>query len=901
MNSAQHLARALGLTADQAPFQWQRRLLDELVSGALPEALDLPTGLGKTSVMAIWLLAKAQGAALPRRLVYVVDRRIVVDQATTVAEGLRAFVAESPEIAEALGLGERRLPISTLRGKHVDNREWLEDPAAIGIVIGTVDMIGSRLLFEGYGVSRKMRPYHAGLLGADTLFVLDEAHLVPPFESLLGALAKGSDSLGPRSPGSLGITRRPALLSLSATGRDRGGRTFTLADGEVEGVVARRLGAEKRLRRVTQVDPKKRPDELTSLVRALVERHGPKRYLVFCDRRADAEATARLLTTGAGRADAGGPEVELLVGGRRARERTEAAERLEALGFLAGKKPPRDHAAILVATSAGEVGVDLDADHMVCDLVPWERMIQRLGRVNRRGDGAAEVHVLVAPPSDAADDEGTEARWSAPLDALPRVGTEGALDASPGALRDLKLRAHDDAALAAALEAATTPAPLHPALTRAHVEAWAMTSLELHTGRTLVAPWLRGWQEEERPQTTLLWRRHLPRTDDGRALRPSELEAYFEAAPPHTSELLEIESDIAERWLLARARALSEERAEATDAAALGGHVVVAFTLDLAGAVRRALTLAELVPPTGDSKAKDQLRRDLNGGTIVLDARLGGLTAGMLTEGEPALAATADGDGDWLAPSEDGTPVIRFRARVIGAEPDDDTDEGEVDPAWRERRRFAVAHGPDGDVTRWLVVDKWKSDGATEDDRAIAGREQSLVEHEQWAERAARELGARLGLPPDHLEALALAARLHDEGKASARWQEAFNAPKDGVTYAKTRGPIHQGRLGGYRHELGSYLRAAERAEVRALTDGLRDLVLHLIVSHHGFARPSIALSGVDLPPSRLTAHAQEVAERFARLQDAWGPWGLAWWETLLRAADQRASRDNDRRPREKA
>src|SRR5215471_7809538 len=71
------------------PLRWQRRLFEWLVDRDLPSALDLPTGLGKTSAMAIWLIARAHGANLPRRLVYVVDRRAVVDQATTEAEKLR--------------------------------------------------------------------------------------------------------------------------------------------------------------------------------------------------------------------------------------------------------------------------------------------------------------------------------------------------------------------------------------------------------------------------------------------------------------------------------------------------------------------------------------------------------------------------------------------------------------------------------------------------------------------------------------------------------------------------------------------------------------------------------------------------------------------------------------------
>ena len=75
---------------DFPPFEWQRCLYHDYISeGRIPSALDIPTGLGKTSVMVIWYLALRAGAVVPRRLVYVVDRRAVVDQATTVADEIR--------------------------------------------------------------------------------------------------------------------------------------------------------------------------------------------------------------------------------------------------------------------------------------------------------------------------------------------------------------------------------------------------------------------------------------------------------------------------------------------------------------------------------------------------------------------------------------------------------------------------------------------------------------------------------------------------------------------------------------------------------------------------------------------------------------------------------------------
>jgi CRISPR-associated endonuclease/helicase Cas3 len=393
------------------PFNWQRRLFRCFVEGHIPSAIDLPTGLGKTSVMAIWLIARAHGATLPRRLVYVVDRRAVVDQATTEAEKIRDGVERVPEIKTALGLDDRRLPISTLRGQFVDNREWLADPAAPSIIVGTVDMIGSRLLFSGYGVSAKMRPYHAGLLGADALVVLDEAHLVPPFAHLLRSIEEDA-ALWPRDEADREFLPRLAMLPLSATQRDPGkeeseGRPFRLeeADWKTDCVAKKRLWAKKRLC-LEPLAQKDQDRQLAAAAWALATKDGKfSRVAVFCNRREKGD-------------EGGGPSAqgvkeeieklareikkihspELLVGARRIRERDGVAKRLRELGFI-GERKPLDKPAFLVATSAGEVGVDIDADHMISDLVAWERMAQRLGRVNRRGEGGAEIDVFWSEPT----------------------------------------------------------------------------------------------------------------------------------------------------------------------------------------------------------------------------------------------------------------------------------------------------------------------------------------------------------------------------------------------------------------------------------------------------------------------------------------------------------------------
>jgi CRISPR-associated endonuclease/helicase Cas3 len=924
-----------------SPLSWQTRLFSEYFkNGELPAAVDIPTGLGKTAVMALWLIARASGAQLPRRLVYVVDRRAVVDQATEFAVSLRKSL-DSPEAADlkkALGLGNRSLPISTLRGQFVDNREWLEDPASTAIVVGTVDMIGSRLLFEGYGVSRKMRPYHAGLLGADTLVVLDEAHLVPPFERLLEAIEQGSERFGARANTDRTLIPPFRLLSLSATGRERAGTVFRLEEKDIkqDRTVERRLDARK-LVKIMAVGAQKLEEALATHAWALAdEGKSPIRCLVFCDQRETAENTKREIEALAKAGSNRRPQAveihppELLVGARRVFERVDATDNLRELGFIAGSGVTLEKPAFLIATSAGEVGIDLDADQMVCDLVAWERMVQRLGRVNRRGERQARIVVVDQGEPEPKKADAATAEEASRIErhravstlvrTLPKSESDSFL-ASPGALRNVKASAASSEQLRKLIERATSPVPLRPALTRALVDAWSMTSLEEHTGRPEVQPWIRGWIDDE-PQTTVIWRAQLPVRVGGSRATHKEIEAFFEAAPPHASELLETETWRVSDWLMKRAETLvtrisgsgREEpdlEREASEGAAepasdhqrpLKQNDVVAFALSSAGdLIRPPLFLRELiaVDAKATKKLTESLKRQLQGVTLIVDARLAGLRDGLLNEEADDVPRTADDGGDWIVPTNtqlshkkdaSSQPVIRFRVRSIRA-----GQETEDDRNWRERLRLEVERTDDGEAVRLLVVEKWRHDAATEEDRS-AGWPQELEEHQSWTEEKARLLSQRVGLQSPYVEMLCCAASLHDEGKRADRWQRAFNAPR-GKVFAKTKGPLNQALLDGYRHEFGSLPRAEADTAFQALPPEMRELVLHLIAAHHGQARPVISTrSCEDAPPSALEERARDVALRFARLQTLWGPWGLAWWEALLRAADQQASRDNDAR-----
>lgn len=837
----------------KSPFPWQRALYERFVANDFPTACDLPTGLGKTSVIAIWLLALASNAQLPRRLVYVVNRRTVVDQATSEAERMRTALMkpEALHIREALRAltafpKESPLAISTLRGQFADNAEWRRDPSRPAIVVGTVDMIGSRLLFSGYGCGFRTKPLHAGFLGQDALLVHDEAHLEPAFQSLVTSIvAEQQRSNEPRPL---------RVVALSATGRTE--PDFTLTEEDlVHPEVKKRLHAKKGLQ-LHPVDDRKNLPEMIAAKAAELE----GKIVVFLSSVEHAEKCAQSLS----KAKKG--RVAILTGTMRGAERDKLLQDPVFVRFL-----PRpvdgveavDGTVFLVATSAGEVGIDFSADHVVTDLPPFDALAQRLGRVNRYGEGDAEVHIYcenLREPPPANDDEQEEdedeeksaarkekyefARFftKALLNDLP-IRDDGRRDASPWALRMLP---RDSRAQA------STPSPDIPHVDDLLFDRWSYTTIkDEFPGRPPVADWLHGKAEWEPPRTTVAWRNEVAWLTT-ELLSPDTLDDLLEDYPLRARETL---SDVTSR-VRKHLQKIAERDESGTQCAWL-------IRNDRPATIVKLRDLIDTYDPKKNPT--------LDNATIVLAPDVGGLRKEGFLDGsaefDPAIKYDLGSkDEERIACESDEAPQPPDGLRLV-----------------RSIRR--VVEGDD--VLRWWHL--YATPQRADDDGSLTSRKELLLDvHLRRTEAWANRIAERLALSESERKALVCAARAHDLGKRRRVWQRSIKRYTDPPL---AKGPMQPSQLGHYRHELGSL----HDGDFSGLNEYEKDLALHIVAAHHGRARPHFPLVesyDPELSDDVVAALVREVPLRFDRLQRRLGRWGLAWMESILRAADLLGSED---------
>jgi CRISPR-associated endonuclease/helicase Cas3 len=399
------------LLRDQPPMKWMGRLFLQLTDGRCPRLVDLPTGAGKTDIVVIWVLALAwyglgtgTRMPVPRRLVWIVNRRVLVQQVFRLAEELEKKL--SPDGATPSSLahvreGLARLSGDTtdsfrlvqLRGQLIDDREWSLAPSVPQLVIGTVDQIGSRLLFQGYGLGKWSRPMQAALLGVDAWICVDEAHLVPSFLLTL------------RQAHRL-ITATPTLLSpvferlptwvteLSATPAlppPCAESVFRLIpdDHDDPRLKDRLLAAQTRRVDVRWHANDEKSEEV--IRKAAADLAGKVEAVAVFVRTPKA---ANKIKTGLDKQFK--KRVLLITGRLRGYERDRLAKQEIFKRFQPAEEGDQSGGAketvFLVGTAAAEVGLDADAAAIVCDSAPLPTLIQRLGRLDRRGNPSRRYH-----------------------------------------------------------------------------------------------------------------------------------------------------------------------------------------------------------------------------------------------------------------------------------------------------------------------------------------------------------------------------------------------------------------------------------------------------------------------------------------------------------------------------
>ncbi|MBI3207803.1 MAG: type I-U CRISPR-associated helicase/endonuclease Cas3 [Candidatus Solibacter usitatus] len=695
---------------------------------------------------------------------------------------------------------EPPLAVSTLRGEFQDNREWSRNPSRPAIIIGTVDMIGSRLLFSGYGDSFRRRPSHAGLLGQDTLIVNDEAHLTPAFAALIRDIETRTSSERPLR-----------TILLSATQRESSGDTFpkTLDSDLVseESVFAKRYRAVKRL----HVKAVEKPREE---IRSLALQPG-KRTIVFVRSPGEARSIATAIEK-----EYKDTEVILITGMQRGFERDQILKQPQIQPFLCKAAPAPDASPCwIVATSAGEVGIDLSADRLITDIDTADHLLQRFGRLNRFGETEGDAYVFYNAQLDVELEDDKNANLRATVKYLHSL--EGNI--SPENLRRNRPRPE-------ANTRGPNLAPILPWL----IDVWSMTSIKAKDwpSRPAVEPWLRGDEEASPPETYVAWREDVLDLTD-----PEDIEEVLDCFPVVAQE---------------RLKQYSRELCNDLEKSPFTGNKAI---LIAANGEIFVDTLAELLK---------RHRSRFNFATLLLEPNTGHLDA--------------NGMVDWAKPP---TEQARYDVSETPARKRIELQVDEERPETGLRFRYEVFRATDdeGDAGRkWVYF----SGEVRKKPQAAA---QFLDAHLGQVASMASDLAGHLGFDERLVRIFEWAGKHHDLGKDRRTWQRAARNFQAGPALAKSAW-LDGRALGGYRHELGSLL-DAENLVPAEFTQQERDLALHLVAAHHGFARPHFPDFAYDKTAVRRSAKiALESARRFSRLQRHYGAWGLAYLETIFRAAD---------------
>jgi CRISPR-associated endonuclease/helicase Cas3 len=803
----------IGATSHE-PFDYQRRLAGwDSGTACQSQLINIPTGLGKTAAVVLawlWNRVQPQNSKWPRRLVYCLPMRALVEQTEReIRTWILRLAREHTEPGEGSQLRWLALhsPIILMGGE--DAREWDIHPDQPAILIGTQDMLLSRALNRGYGMSRYRWPMHFGLLNNDCLWVMDETQL-------MGVGVETSAQLdGFRHGGKMPTFGACPTWWMSATldetrfatvDHPKPAPQLELSAGE------RAVGRPKELFEAKKVVA---PCPLT--LSAATKDDYTKRLATLIHERHQAllqkpHPSGTLTLVVLNRVSRSREVYDALVGGKKplcdssqvkvalihSRFRQPDRQRHEAILFGEGDR-------IVIATQAVEAGVDVSARLLVTELAPWSSLVQRMGRCNRRAD-ITDAEVLWV---DIEPDAKGELLLPYSADTLKnsRAALMPVVEASPKTLSCIKVEEEK---------------LIRPVIRRRDLVDLFDTTPDICGQDLDVSRYIRDGDDND---VQFFWRSVEENAPTGKE------------PPPHRDELCRVSIGDAVKFLGKKPRAwrwnpLSEEWEE-----------------------------SKIARP---------------GVVYLVDVKSGGYS--------DATGWTGD-------PKDKPTP-----------------------------------HPPkDGDLPRYAG-----------NRLTFAGEWQSLAEHTAKVVSEIKAIAAALTISDADAAPLHTAALWHDIGKAHSEFQAMLvsnDVSRQDTVWAKSENKNGKCNRCGFRHELASALAwlLAESPHAPGKPGAIeRDLVAYLIAAHHGKVRLSIrslpeetgnpkspdalyargvwqddilravSLGEITTPEIALDLSFMRMGEgqhgsswlaRTVALRDRLGPFRLAFLETLLRAADARASR----------
>jgi CRISPR-associated endonuclease/helicase Cas3 len=797
-----------------------------IARGGLPDVLQAPTAAGKTGVILAWLWRRLYGPDPGRS-----PRRLIYalpQRSLTdhVSGEVRRWLA-------ILGLTDE-VTLHVAMGARGETRgEWREDMHKPAIVVGTADVLVSKALNRAFGMDRAIFPIDFALTVNGAHWVIDEVQLSPQTATTLRQLAGFAAENGTAEPFGLSImsaTVPDELLGITDNSEFK--KRIQILDSERTGALAIRLAATRTVRRLPTA-----PGDYHAMAAAVRERHRPGTLTLVVINTVDAARHLYRQLRG------GVPDCTLL------HSRFRGIERAERLAGLIGQSDEPGHSLgrIVVTTQVVEAGVDLDAALLVTEAAPWSSLIQRAGRCNRGGLRNADAEVCWVPPPSPFPYE------QADIDATVRE--LGRLEGARLTTEDLMAREVDQ-----------NPSPLS-VIGRADLARLFDTSSDRAGSDADVAAYVRDAEDLDAEVAWATW-------------TPGE-----DGMPDPEIRVPAVEYRC--RVPIGAVVALARDRA--------------VWRFDRS--------------PGGWTRVDEQSQsRPRPGEVLLLSAADGGYD--VETGFDPSAPGPVPGSPKLLTPTE-LTDRLAAQAAM----------QAELAEAVADDEDAAAAGQADAEPRRW----------------------QSLDEHSsQVRDQAAALLAAMAppGVPAATARGAIVAGYLHDVGKAHEIWQDAICALAEegeraeiaaGRPWAKSGGKGGALLFAGgvaFRHELASLLLIDGPLSALLAESPDPDLTRYLVLAHHGKLRVQVrehhavgsttpttpaaqsAANGIrGLRPGAATAipamlgrpagtltvdldqfqpagdgSSNAWSQTVLGLRDRYGPFVLAYLETLVRVADWRAS-----------